>query len=147
MAYTSYTEIESDFKDITFAAGQNVTDSDVTQFIAEADALIDSYVGQKYVVPVTAGGGLVLLKLYSRCLVTARIKRLMEVKQEKSTDANQNVTSVLLSPSQIIKQLEAIRDDKTSLEGATLLLSNNAFYSSNVANSIEPTILKGDKQW
>jgi phage gp36-like protein len=147
MAYTQYSEIQSDFKDITFAAGQNVTDTDVTQFIVEADALINSYVGQKYVVPVTTGDGLNLLKLYSRCLVTARIKRLMEVKQEKSTDANQNVTSVLLSPSQVIKQLEAIRDDKASLEGATPLLTTNAFYSSNAANSIEPTILKDTKQW
>lgn len=147
MAYTTYQEIESDFKDITFIAGQNVTDTDVTQFILESDALINSYVGQKYVVPVTSGDGLNLLKLYSRCLVTARIKRLLEVKQEKAASADQNVTSVLLSPTQVIKQLEAIRDDKVSLDGATPLLSNSGFFSNNAANSVAPVIKKDEKQW
>ena len=147
MAYTTYTEIQSDFKDITFNTTSNVSSNDVSQFIVEADALINAYVGSRYTVPVTSGDGLNFLKLLSRSLVTARIKKILEVKQEKSTDANQNVVGVLLSPSQVMKILEQIRDDKLSLAGASDLVSSNGFYSNNVAEGIEPVFEKNTTQW
>ncbi len=147
MAYTTYTEIQSDFKDITFSTTTNVTATDVTQFIVEADSLVNAYVAKRYTVPVTAGDGLNLLKLCSRSLVTARIKRLMEVVQEKSTEANQAVQGVLLSPTAVMKILTDIRDDLIDLTGATLLESSRGFYSKNVAEEITPTIEKSTKQW
>lgn len=148
MAYTTYEEIQTDFKDLTFDASEgNVIQSDVTQFIVESDALINSYVGQTYNVPVTTGDGLNLLKLLSRSLVTARIKKLLEVKQEKSTDSNQNILSVLLTPTAVMKILENIRDKKVALDGATLNVATGSFYSSNVANDVTPTIKKDCKQW
>lgn len=147
MAYTTKDEVQSDFKDITFDSNSNVTDTDVTQFIVEADALINSYVGAKYQTPVASGEGLQTLKLYSRCLVAARIKRLLEVKQQTSTDANQNVMTTLFSPSQIIKMLEDIRDDKLQLPGALPLKSSGGFFNNNVANNICPVVKKDEKQW
>jgi len=148
MAYTTYTEIEADFKNITFASsGSSIIQSEVTQFIVESDALINSYVGSRYSIPVTSGDGLNLLKLLSRSLVSARIKRILEVKQEKQTDANQSVTGVLLSPTAVIKILENIRDDKLNLDGAISLVSSNGFYSNNYSNDVEPVIKKDEKQW
>jgi phage gp36-like protein len=145
--YTSATEIQGDFKDLTFTATSNVKDSDVTGFIVEADALINSYVGARYSVPVTSGDGLNLLKLCSRSLVSARIKKIMEVKQDKGQDANQNVVGVLLSPTAVMKILADIRDDKINLDGGTLLVSGNGFYSYNAKNDIQPVIKKDEKQW
>lgn len=148
MAYTTYTEIEADFKNITFASsGSSIIQSEVTQFIVESDALINSYVGSRYSIPVTSGDGLNLLKLLSRSLVSARIKKILEVKQEKQTDANQSVTGVLLSPTAVIKILENIRDDKLNIDGAVPLVSSNGFYSNNYSNDIEPVIKKDEKQW
>jgi hypothetical protein len=147
MAYTTYTEVQADFKDMTFGATGNVLATDVTQFIVEADALINSYVGARFTVPVTTGEGLQLLKLCSRSLVTARIKKILEVKQAKSDDANQNVVGVSLSPSAVMKILENIRDGKISLEGASALISNSGFYSKNAAEDIEPVFEKDSKQW
>lgn len=148
MAYTTYTEIQADFKSITFdASAGNVLQADVTQFIAEADALINSYVGTRYTVPVTSGEGATLLKLCSRSLVTARIKKLLEVKSEKQDGANQNITGVMLSPSAVMKILADIRDDVLSLEGATALVSNQGFYSNNYSNDIAPVVEKDTKQW
>lgn len=147
MAYTTKDEIQADFKDTTFDSTSNVKDTEVTQFIVEADSLINSYVSAKYVVPVTAGEGLQTLKLFSRCLVTARIKKLLEVKQEKNSDANQNVVGVFLSPTQIIKMLENIRDDKMPLVGATPVSTRGGFYNKNVADDISPVINKDEKQW
>lgn len=148
MAYCNYEDIEADFKDMAFEVSDgNIIQDDVTQFIVEADALINSYVGQTYTVPVASGDGLSLLKLLSRSLVAARIKKIMEVKQEKSTDANQNVLSVLLTPTAVMKILENIRDKKVALIGATANVSSGGFYSKNVADDVSPVIKKDCKQW
>lgn len=146
MAYTTFAEVAAEFKQQTFDATSNVTDSDVSQFIVEADALIDSYVGMKYTVPVTAGAGLNLLKMLSRNLVANRVKGILEVKQETSRDANQNVRSGLSTP-EILKILSNIRDGNLSLEGATSLIGAGGFYSYNYANSVEPVFKKDEKQW
>ena len=148
MAYTTYTEIQGDFKNLTFdATVGNIIQSEVTQFIVEADALINSYVGAKYSVPVAAGDGLNLLKMLSRTIVTLRIKAVIEVKQSSNTAANQNAVSTLMSMSQITKMLEQIKAGQVKLAGATPLVSGGGSYSSNYANDIQPTIKKDSKLW
>lgn len=148
MAYTTYSEIEKDFKDQSFSdTTGNVRQADVTGFITEADALINAYVGTRYTVPVASGDGLNLLKLLSRSLVTARIKKILEVKQEKSTDANQSAVGVLLSVTKVMEILNDIQSGKLALAGASALLSSGGFYSKNAACDVEPVIKKDEKQW
>jgi len=147
VSYTTADEVAADFKDITFTTSSLVKTADVEGFIAEADALINAYVGTVFTVPVASGGGLTLLKLCSRSLVTARIKRSLETKQEKNPTPDQNVLGVLLSPTQVMKILADIRDKKISLEGATPLLTGSGFYSENVANDVEPVMKKDERQW
>jgi hypothetical protein len=147
LAYSTVSEIESDFKDLTFTTTSNVKTADVTQFIVEADALINAYVGTVYTVPLTAGEGLSLLKLLCRSLVAARVKRIMEVKQDKNTDPNQAVIGVLLSPSQVMKILTDIQASVLKLDGGELLSSSGGFYSANDTNDVSPTIEKDTKQW
>jgi hypothetical protein len=79
--------------------------------------------------------------------VTARIKKILEVKQEKATDANQSVVGVLLSPTAVMKILKDIQDGTLTLIGASTLLSSNGFYSKNVACDVEPVMKKDEKQW
>ena len=148
MAYTTRVEVQGDFKDVTFTASSNVSASDVDQFIVEADALINSYVGTVYTVPVTVtGDGKNLLKLLSRSLVTARIKKILEVVQETSKDANQNVVGVLLSPSAVMKILKDIQNKDIALAGAAPLVSGAGFYSNNASNDVEPVMKKDERQW
>ncbi len=147
MSYTTANEIESDFKDLTFDASSNVTTDDVEQFIVEADSLINGYVGTVYQTPVTQGEGVSLLKLLSRSLVSARIKRIMEVKQDKNPDPSQNVLGVLLSTTQIMKILNDIQTKTMKLDGAVLLVASGGFFSKNYECDVEPTILKDTKQW
>ncbi len=149
MAYTTYSEIQGDFKNLTFdASAGNVIQSEVTQFIVEADALINSYVSAKYAVPVAdAGDGLNLLKMLSRTIVTLRIKSIIEVRQNTNVAANQNAVSTLMSMSQITKMLEGIKAGQIKLVDATPLVSGGGFYSSNYANDITPVIKKSVKQW
>ncbi len=147
MAYTTAAEIEADFKDMTFTSTSNVKTDDVTQFIVEADALINAYVGARYTVPVTSGDGLNLLKLLSRSLVAQRVKALLEVKQDTSKDANQSVKGVLLSAKEVMAILSDIKNDILQLSGAASLVSSSGFYSNNVANCVKPVVTKSDKQW
>jgi hypothetical protein len=148
LAYTTRLEIQADFKDAVFNATSLVRSADVDQFIVESDALINSYVGKVYTVPVVvAGAGKDLLKFLSRSLVAARIKRILEVKQEKNTDPNQNIVGVLLAPNVVMGILRDIQKQNIALEGATPLTSGGGFYSSNVSNSVEPVIKKDEKQW
>ena len=148
MAYTTYQEIQADFKDVTFTTTSNVKSPDVTQFIVESDSLIDAYIGTVYTVPVETGdSALALLKLLSRSLVTARIKKIMEVKQDKSTDANQNVVGVLLSPTQVMNILKDLQKKIIKLDGALVLSTSGGFNSFNVTNSTEAVMKKSDQQW
>ncbi len=147
MAYTTTAEIQADFKDTTFSTTTNVKAADVDQFIVEADALINASVGSRYVTPVAAGEGLSLLKFLSRSLVAGRIKKILEVKQEKAVDANQASVGVYLSVTQVMKTLADIRDDVVQLVGATPLVTNLGFYSNNVTNDVAPVIEKDTKQW
>lgn len=148
MAYCSAAEVASDFKDIEFTSSTNVTATDVAGFITEADALINTYLGRRYAVPVTGSytDALALLKLYSRALVADRIRGIMEVKQATNKDGNQNVRSGL-NAKDIIKLLTDLRDDVTDLPGVPKLVTNGGFYSNNAANNVKPVMQKGTKQW
>lgn len=149
MAYTDPTEVQSDFKSIDFTvAGANVNTASVTQFISEADSLINAYVGTVYQTPVTqTGEGLTLLKLLSRSLVTARIKKIMEVKTDKPGDATQGVVGVLLSPAAVMKILTDIQTKTLALAGAATLISGGGFASANQDNSVCPVARKDERQW
>ncbi len=148
MAYCTKEEIGAEFKSvIVFSDSTNVTAAAVNGYIAEADALINSYVGKRYSTPVATGEGVTLLKLISRSICVARVKLQMEVVQAKSADANQNVRSVLFSPSKCIEILEDIQKGNVDLIGATSLLSSGAFFNNNVDNEADPVIEKHTKQW
>ena len=146
MAYSTYAEIQADFKDVTFTSTTLVKDTEVTQFIVEADSLIDSYVGKRYEVPITGTSSLSLMKLYSRTLVAERVRGILEVKQQTAQATNQNVRSGL-STKDILKLLSDIRDEKTDLVDATLLSDTGNFYSNNYTNDIQPVFKKNLKQW
>jgi len=148
MAYASVEDVQGEFKGISFTGTSNVTEDTVTAQIDQADALINSYLGMRYSVPVTADAStLALLKMFSSVLVAARIKGILEVKQETNKDANQNVRTGM-STKDVITQLQAIRDGQIVLSGATTLIAaGGAFYSRNQVASEEPVMRKDCKQW
>lgn len=151
MAYATKAEIESEFKNITFAAGKNITDTDVDAFIVEADALINTLVGARYTVPVdssTSPNAFSLLKLCSRTLVAGRVRAITAVKQASNQDANfEGRGSVGFSSSDAMRLLNSVRDGKTTLPDATLLQAAGGFSSYNVDNDICPVMKKDETQW
>lgn len=150
MAYSTKSEIESEFKNLTFGADTNVTENDVSAFIDEADALIDTHVGSRYVVPVTSSSpsALKLMKLCSRTLVAARVRAIMAVKQASNQDANfEGRGAVGFNTSDVMKMLRDIKDGKTDLSDGIALGTGGGFSSYTQANSISPVVKKDERQW
>lgn len=148
MPYCTSAEVESEFKKIDFAATNAlVTTADVDAWILEADALVNSYVGQKYIVPVTTGEGATLLKMYSRLLTSERVRKVLEVKDPKASEGAQNPRGVILSTAAIMKALEAIAKGDVALIGATPLLSGAGFDSSAVSDGDKFTFQKDVDNW
>lgn len=146
--YTTVEEVQADFKSITFDKTTLVSIDDVEQFIVEADALINSFVGKKYQTPVTAdSSSTTLLKLFSRTIVRDRIKELLQVKQTGgNTSANQDVRGAY-GTRDVMAQLRAIQKSELELSGATPLVTHGAFSSFNVAHGVKPIFKKNQRQW
>lgn len=80
MAYCTNVDITNEFKDITFSATTSVKDTDIDAFILQAGSLIDTYLSNKYLVPVTGTGSLLLLKMICVWLVKSRVISILSVK-------------------------------------------------------------------
>lgn len=147
MGYCVLADVQAEFKNITFSAGLNVTDTTVTQFIAEGSALIDTYVGGRYATPITGPNSLLVMSLYCRTLVADRIRGILETKQVTNTDSNQNAKNPGLSTSDVIKALIQIQNGNTVLSDATLQNLNASFFSNNSQNGVQPRFRKNRRQW
>ena len=149
MSYCEVSDIESEFKNLKFTSDTLVTVSDIQGFIAEYDALINAYVGAKYVTPITADeDSVTLMRLFSRTLTADRVKKRLEVKQDTNKSANQDVRGAY-STKDVMASLNAIKKGELPLSGATLLLNSGqgTFYSENVENNVTPVFQKDVDQW
>lgn len=148
MAYCTSDEVAKDFPATNFeATGAKVTTDDIDEFIQDADALIDSYISSRYVVPVTADTtALRTLRLFSRSLVADKVKGILEIKQPINTAANQNVRSGL-NTKDVLKLLEQIRDGQSQLTGATMISAGGGINSFNVREGKTARFKKDEDQW
>lgn len=148
MAYCTASDVQADFKSVVFNSTSNVTSTAVTQFIVEADALINSFVGARWTTPITAdASSLALMSLYSRTLVADRIRGILANNQKTNTDANQQVKSDGFSVKDVMLALNAIKNGDMQLSGASLLLPNAGFNSNNYNNGVQPVFNKQVRQW
>lgn len=144
MAYAVADDIQSEFKDIVFSSSTKVTTAEVTEFIAQTDAIIDGKVGLRYVTPVVGASSLLILKYICIQIVVDRIKTMMEVKSA-SEELNQKPAP---SPTRMAyKMLEDIANLKILLSDATALSSSSGVSSYDADNCIEPTFRTGEDQW
>jgi hypothetical protein len=148
MAYSTNAEVASEFKSIDFAATNAIiTAASVDQFIIEADALVNSFVGQRYETPLVSGEGLQLLKMFSRLLVAERIRKILEVKDPKASEQAQNPRGVSLSTKDIMATLKQIAAGEQVLAGAIPLLTGGAFFSNAVVDQDKPIFEKAKDNW
>ena len=118
MAYCEVTDVQSEFKDITFGTSTKVTSTEVTAWIAQADAKINSYLGAKYEVPITGTEALLVVKNICVELVANRARRVLQVKTGQAE--TEQDTRGIRTDTQIINELKEIAKGNIPLSDATL---------------------------
>lgn len=147
MGYCSNADVGAEFKKIDITASTLVTTDDISAFIVEADQIINSYVRQRYTLPIVDADGLVLLKFICRTLVAERVKGILRSKQAQNTTANQDTRDSSFSKTDLLKMLTQIAKGEIALGNAASAVSGGPFKSYNVANSVEPVFEKDTRQW
>ncbi len=122
MAYTAVTDIEGEFKSVTFGSATAVTLTQVNEFIAQEEAAIDAAVGAVYVTPVTVGSQAVaVMKLMSTLMVKARVLDKLYVKSaDQKTDQGTPAEDLRKRVAEMLKQ---IQKKIMPLPGASLISS------------------------
>lgn len=144
MAYSVYGDVSSEFKGMAFGASTTPTSTEVTEFIAQADAEIDARLGVKYVTPISGTKSLVICKILSIKISAQRVRDVIAVKsgnKEVDSEAGTN------SKKEALAMINDILNDRLLLSDATSNSSQDGFASFNVDNNEEFEMKKGTNQW
>lgn len=149
MAYAVVSDIESEFKNTTFTAGDSVTDTEVTQFIAEEEAVINATIANRYEVPITGTEALLVIKKITIKYVAYRIAGILNLK--KAVPIPKEMISQEINEGtayrEAQKMLMAIKDGKIILNDAVARSTVQGIVSYNATNSICPIWEKETQQW
>ena len=144
MPYCTYTDVASEFVNITFAAGQPITDTEVTEWIAQHDNLINSHLASRYEVPITGTAALSIMKLLSIALTKIRVIGISEV---RGVPAKNTQTKLTLSYKDVLDMLKSYKSGESSLIDATLKATGGgmgiASSSSDCCSTFDPC----SQQW
>jgi hypothetical protein len=143
MAYSTNSDIQSEFKNLTYTSG-GISSSEVDNFILEEDAFIDGIVGRKYETPVTGTYSLRILKTISIQLVVSRIKRILAVKTGRP-ELDQDSSSNLFAMAKT--KLDDIAEGRLILSDATLARSSDGVDSFAVSDDIKHIFKRDQDQW
>ena len=146
--YCTEKEVIAEFKNLTVTKDTAISTGDITSFIQQSEALINSYVSNRYTLPIEiTSEGFLLLKMISIAMVAERIRGIMEVKQASAKDALQTVRRLLDSKT-IFQMLKDIRDGNIVITGAAPIINNGStLYSETQAQSITPQFKRNVRQW
>ena len=142
MAYCTEAQIEGEFKDIDFDSTSKVSSDDITRFIAETDALIDSKVGLRYVVPITGATSLLLMRMICIFIIKERVNSIIEVKASEP-GKNQETEKVNAG----MKMLEDIVEGKMLLSDSTLIASHDGVKGYTYSNDVETVFDVETEMW
>lgn len=142
MAYCTYTDVQSEFKNLVLGSTHALTSTEVTEFIEQASNYIDARIGLKYETPVTATAAISVLKMIAIWMVKKRILRILAVKGATKPEEQEGSTD--LNPEQMLSD---ILSDKLLLVGADLATTGSGVRSYTYDNDIDPVFEKGTDQW
>jgi len=143
MAYSTNSDVQSEFKNLTYSSG-GITSAEVDEFIDQEDAFIDGIVGRKYTTPITGTYALRIIKNISIQLVTSRIKRILAVKTgipETEQDSSGNLFG------QAKTKLDDIAAGRLLLSDATLGNTSDGVDSFAVSDDLEHIFKRDEQQW
>lgn len=148
MAYSSITNIQYEFKDVTFSSSTAMTTAKVTQYMADADAEIDCTLAVKYTTPITGTQSLVLIGQIAVWLVKDRINETLQV---KTGDDKTSQTGGKSYRQKAVDMLNDLASGKKVLTDAALKTSADGVQSYNNNNSDDDdtanVFQRGVDQW
>lgn len=149
MAYAIFGDIASEFKNITFDANSSVTNTEVTEFIEQEEAVINATISNRYETPLTGVNSLKVIEGISIAYVAYRVAKILNLKKdvpipEKFVPQQLNEGAAFRNAK---KRLEEIRDGKIVLNDAVARSTGQGVESFNATNSTAPLWERDTKQW
>lgn len=148
MSYASISEIQSEFRSLNLSATTSVSTDEVTRFLEEADALINSFLEGRYSTPITGTNALLVIKQIEIDLVTSRISKVLKIKQPNLAlreDTKQGITDGSLT-NKAMRMLKMLQNGDMTLSDATAI-STTTITKNPVPSTYCPTFEKSETQW
>jgi len=150
MAYAVVADVQAEFKSISFTSTTQVTTTKVGDWIAEADAEINSIIGIRYQTPVPSSTDAAkICKTISIWLVKDRIRGVLEIKQVEDK-VDQDVAGKSLRD-RALEWAHNIAKGWQALPGALLITvsggSLGGLESYNRSRDDSNEFRKGEDQW
>jgi|11BtaG_2_1085332.scaffolds.fasta_scaffold23159_3 phage gp36-like protein len=152
MTYALEADIVEELKGVTFSATSQVTTDAVADFLNQADAVIDMYVGKRYATPLTAAAALLVVKKIAIDIVVYRITKILNLKKSVPVP-DSNIPQDITEGSayrESMKMLTAIRDNKLDLPDETEIDTSGglgSFHTETGNEDLTPCFQKGVDQW
>ncbi len=143
MAYSLYTDVVNEFKNIDITNGV-ITETKINEFISQADAYIDGRIGLIYQTPVTGTNSLLILKKISIGLTAQRIANILELKSVVA-EGDQAIPKDLIAEAK--EDLQLIVDRGLLLSDADEVTTTGGVSSYTGENTVERTFQQGTQQW
>ena len=139
MAYAVFGDIASEFKNITFSSSFAVTDAEVTAFIDEEEAIINTTISNRYVTPIEAETDAEkILKKITIAYVAYRVAKIINLK--KDVPIPEKFIPQMLNEGAAFRiaklQLADIQSGKIVLNDAELRSNEQGIKSFNAINNI-----------
>lgn len=152
MPYATSADIIAEIKGFDPDEESSVTSDAVDDFLTQADAVINMYIGKRYTTPVTATAALEVVKKIEIDIVVYRIAKILNLKKSVPIPDSNIIQEVTEGSAyrDSMKMLAAIRDNKMDLPGETETSAAGglASFHTEAGNlDIEPCFKKGEQQW
>lgn len=151
-AYCSTSDIQAEIKKLPLDATTPVTTDQVTEFIDQESARINSYITARYTLPISGTESLLFLKRICIALVTWRVSDILSTRKTQMLP-NGMISQDLSGATaykQAVKDLKALAkgDIKLPDESVSNSTPGKAFFSSNnLDTSFESAFDVSEDQW
>jgi phage gp36-like protein len=151
MTYAVLADIEAELKKVVFTANSPINIDAINDFLDQADALINMYIGNRYATPVTAPQSILVLKKIEIDIVVYRYAKITNLKRSVNIPDERPIQDITEGSSykESMKLLAGIRDNIFDLPDSTPVRPSSglASYHTEPGNDDEPVFKKGVEQW
>lgn len=144
MAYSLNTDVQAEFKSLTYNAN-TVTAAKVDEWIAQADAYIDTMLNSQYVVPITGTASLEVVKMISTWLVADRVRDILTLLPGANAASQEFAQDYFKKATELLTML---KKGQVTLPDAPLAGDGAGGVSGYAqANGLQPEFKRYSDQW